>query len=84
MEITLVGKTIKIVDTKTYILREDNLVDLKNRNDYLLLETNQVNTPIHLRIYRQDVTVPTSTSLADLYTKVRGYFDAIKNEPLAT
>ena len=84
MEITLEHKYIKIVDTKTYILREDNLVDLKNRNDYLLLETNQVNTPIHLRIYRNDVTVPTSTSLSDLYTKVRGYFDAIKNEPLNT
>ena len=84
MEITLVGRTIKIVDTKTFILREGNLVDVKNRNDYILIETDQINVPQYIRIYSKDVTIPSHSSLDDLYSQVRGYFDAIKNEPLNT
>ena len=84
MQVTLEHKYLKIVDQKTIILREGNLVDCKLRTDYVLIETDQVNTPQYIRIYPSDVTVPSHSSLADLYTQIRGYFDSIKNEPLAT
>lgn len=84
MNITLEHKYLKIVDGRTIILREGNLVDCKLRTDYVLIETDQVNTPQHIRIYPSDVTIPTNSGLADLYTQIRGYYDSIKNEPLAT
>lgn len=81
MNISLVNKTLQIDDVKVVNLREDNLVNLTLKTDYILLETNEMGVSQNYRIYPAYVTLPAHSSLADLFATLSTYYSLVKNEP---
>jgi hypothetical protein len=80
MNIKLINKTITIIDAKTFVLREQDLVNLSLKTDYILLEVNQMGTPQEFRIYSSDVILPTHSTLAGLFTILSNWYSIVKNE----
>ena len=80
MNIQLINKTLHINDVKVVNLREENLVNLTLKTDYILLETNEMGVAQNYRIYSDYVENPIHTGLADLFVTLQNWYNLVKNE----